>query len=352
MATVVPISPPSNEAATLHLTDGLPFTDMPVETAKSPPSPPQGMRRTTKLALGASALLVAAVIAVAVPVAIVMRKPSPTTPALSADGVAAAYPGDCPPGATYRACITFELAGDNGLCMCPGVGNVVAFSLSIEYAAFPSLLADLPRTLITANGSVPGPPIVCTENDWVEVTVTNHLAVATSIHWHGMQNVGTPFSDGVPGLSQCGIPPNATLTYGFRANQAGTYWYHAHMGLQYSEGLYGPLIIGKSNSSSSPSDVYTYDQDVTLSIMDYYSIETEVLFTEYYATPESGGNEPIPDAILVNGQVSTPARLERESYSLMQYNRHDFSFLSSSFFMGSTPARCPSWWRPPPPSCC
>ena len=41
-----------------------------------------------------------------------------------------------------------------------------------------------------------------------------------------MLQVLTPFSDGVPSLTQCSIPPGGSMTYSFRASNAGTYWYH------------------------------------------------------------------------------------------------------------------------------
>jgi len=33
------------------------------------------------------------------------------------------------------------------------------------------------------------------------------------------------------------------LRYEFKAEPAGTYWYHAHTGMQFTDGLRGPLIV-------------------------------------------------------------------------------------------------------------
>ena len=84
------------------------------------------------------------------------------------------------------------------------------------------------KTYIAANSTVPGPAIVVDEGDWVEVTVTNALSSGdgATLHWHGMTQVLTPFSDGVPSMTQCAIPPGGTMTYSFRASNAGTYCKH------------------------------------------------------------------------------------------------------------------------------
>jgi FtsP/CotA-like multicopper oxidase with cupredoxin domain len=49
--------------------------------------------------------------------------------------------------------------------------------------------------------------------------------------------------DGVPGVSQCPIPPEGTFTYSFIADLYGTTWYHSHYSAQYASGLIGPLVV-------------------------------------------------------------------------------------------------------------
>jgi copper resistance protein B len=53
--------------------------------------------------------------------------------------------------------------------------------------------------------------------------------------------------DGVPGLSFSGIDPGDSYLYRFEVKQNGTYWYHAHSAFQEQTGLYGPLVICRSN---------------------------------------------------------------------------------------------------------
>src|SRR5215216_3565 len=93
---------------------------------------------------------------------------------------------------------------------------------------------------IAVNNQIPGPTLHVTEGDEVTIHVFNHLKEKTTIHWHGIL---LPWQmDGVMGVSQKGIEPGDQFSYRFKLLQAGTYWYHAHAGLQEQEGLYGAFI--------------------------------------------------------------------------------------------------------------
>ncbi|KAJ5572129.1 Multicopper oxidase type 2 [Penicillium sp. DV-2018c] len=97
------------------------------------------------------------------------------------------------------------------------------------------------------NGQFPGPPLIFDEGDNVEVTVNNFLPFNTTMHWHGIEQLGTPWSDGVPGVSQRPIAPGGQFVAKFTATQYGTYWYHSHHSGQVMDGLYGPIYIRPRN---------------------------------------------------------------------------------------------------------
>ena len=44
-------------------------------------------------------------------------------------------------------------------------------------------------------------------------------------------------------VSQSAYKPGTTFRYKFKAEPPGTFWYHAHTGVQYANGLRGPLIV-------------------------------------------------------------------------------------------------------------
>ncbi|MFO1024188.1 MAG: copper resistance system multicopper oxidase [Acetobacteraceae bacterium] len=124
------------------------------------------------------------------------------------------------------------------------------FALEIGYV--PVNITGKARTAIGVNGTVPAPILRWREGDTVTLSVTNHLAEPTSIHWHGLRVPSA--MDGVPGLSFAGIAPGETFTYRFPVQQSGTYWYHSHSGLQEQSGLYGAIVV-------EPADGYAQDFD-------------------------------------------------------------------------------------------
>ena len=100
------------------------------------------------------------------------------------------------------------------------------------------------ESVVVLNGITPGPTLIVSAGQTIMVEVLNDLGVeVTSIHWHGLTQNGTPWMDGVPGVSQCPITPGSTYVYTFSASSAGTFWYHSHTGDQRTKGAYGALII-------------------------------------------------------------------------------------------------------------
>lgn len=101
------------------------------------------------------------------------------------------------------------------------------------------------KPMILVNGQSPGPLIEANIGDTIRVQVNNMMPDrSTTIHWHGINQRGSSWMDGVAGISQCGIPPGQNFTYEFVVeDQRGTYWWHAHLGVQYTDGVYGPIVI-------------------------------------------------------------------------------------------------------------
>jgi len=117
-----------------------------------------------------------------------------------------------------------------------------------------------PSQAIVVNDQIPGPILHFREGDNVTIHVHNNLDKETAIHWHGML---VPWQmDGVLGISQKGIPAGGDFVYQFTLHQSGSYWYHAHAGLQEQQGLYGAFII---DPVKQPTYHYTKDYAVILS---------------------------------------------------------------------------------------
>lgn len=107
------------------------------------------------------------------------------------------------------------------------------------------------------------------------VHVTNTLPDSgTAIHWHGLRQLNSAEHDGVPGVTQCPIAPNETMTYDFRVTQYGSTWYHSHYSLQYAEGLFGGMILNGPATAD-------YDEDLgMLFLNDWSHTEAFVLWEE------------------------------------------------------------------------
>ncbi len=59
------------------------------------------------------------------------------------------------------------------------------------------------REVLSFNGTVPGPAIIADWGDNLIIHVTNSMENnGTSIHWHGIRQLGSVEYDGVPGVTR------------------------------------------------------------------------------------------------------------------------------------------------------
>jgi FtsP/CotA-like multicopper oxidase with cupredoxin domain len=152
--------------------------------------------------------------------------------------------------------------------------------------------------LWTYNGLNPGPEIRVKRGEKVRVRLVNELDEPTMVHWHGIRIANA--MDGSP-LTQEPVQPGATFDYEFVAPDAGTYWYHPHIGSsrQVGHGLYGPLIV---EEDVPPAGLH----DVTLVLDDWLVDENAVFYSSGFGdirTAAHGGR--LGNWITVNG-VSRP----------------------------------------------
>lgn len=112
------------------------------------------------------------------------------------------------------------------------------------------------RQVFLINGKSPGPTIEGDQGDWVVTKVNNHLDVPITIHWHGIHQRDTPFSDGSPGITQWPIKSGDSFSYKYRLDQYGFYWYHAHYSGYANDGINGPIYIRPNSTVPRPySDI-------------------------------------------------------------------------------------------------
>ncbi|MGC4851668.1 multicopper oxidase family protein [Micromonospora sp. DT15] len=170
--------------------------------------------------------------------------------------------GARPSRTVSRAALVVAVAAlltGTGLSVTPGAAPAVPH----EHASPAARIADEPtrRFTLTAatatvdaagrnvaawafNGQVPGPELTATVGDVLEVTLRNrNIERGVTVHWHGYDVPND--QDGVPGVTQAAVRPRQEFVYRFRADQAGTYWYHTHSASDVGVrmGLYGVLVV-------------------------------------------------------------------------------------------------------------
>lgn len=154
------------------------------------------------------------------------------------------------------------------------------------------------RNVIGINGEWPLPIIRVAKNDRVVIHLNNQLEDRnTSLHFHGLFMKGQNQMDGPEHVTQCPIPPGQTFVYDIVVNQTGTYWYHSHLGSQYSDGLRGMFIVEEEKKEDYP---FEFDVDVPLRISDYYHDESSDIMKKFKARYNPTGAEPIPQNSLFN----------------------------------------------------
>lgn len=127
--------------------------------------------------------------------------------------------------------------------------------------------------------TIPGPPLVLTQGEPVEITVVNQLRERTAIHWHGIELES--YYDGVPGWGGLGmeitppIEPGNSFVARFAPPRAGTFIYHTHWHnfLQLTGGLYGPLIVLKPGEKFDPET----DKIVVIGLGGPYDFKSPIL---------------------------------------------------------------------------
>jgi len=99
------------------------------------------------------------------------------------------------------------------------------------------------QRIMTVNGQFPGPAVEVAEGDALIVRVVNRGSYNVTVHWHGVRQMLTGWSDGPEFVTQCPIRPGNSYTYRFTvAGQEGTLWWHAHSSWLRAT-VHGALII-------------------------------------------------------------------------------------------------------------
>ncbi|MFB7718724.1 multicopper oxidase family protein [Nocardia sp. NPDC056100] len=113
----------------------------------------------------------------------------------------------------------------------------------------------------TYGGRLPGQEIRLGRGEVLRARFANALPAPTTVHWHGLALRND--MDGTPDITQPEIVASGSFPYEFTVPDAGTYWFHPHVGVQQDRGLYAPLIV------EDPADGRDYDLEAVVVLDDW-----------------------------------------------------------------------------------
>ncbi|PWA75610.1 laccase [Artemisia annua] len=152
------------------------------------------------------------------------------------------------------------------------------------------------RNIVTINQKYPGPVVYAQEDDRVIVKLTNETPYNATIHWHGVRQILSCWSDGPSYITQCPVQSGQTFTYEFTlVKQKGTLFWHAHFSWLRAT-VYGALIIYPKTGVPYPFK-YPYEEH-TIILGEYWNQDLVQLEKNVTA---SGGIAPNADAYTING---------------------------------------------------
>jgi FtsP/CotA-like multicopper oxidase with cupredoxin domain len=166
-------------------------------------------------------------------------------------------------------------------------------------------------------GTVPGPELRYRQGERLRIEVENALNAETTVHWHGIRLPNA--MDGVPHLTQ---PPIAArggkFLYEFDLPDAGTYWYHPHLGSpeQVGRGLYGALIV----EEREPPKV---DRDVVWVLSDWRLDREARIVPDFMNFMDASHAGRIGNTVTVNGAI-------RESFGVRAGERIRLRLINAS----------------------
>ncbi|PKI69968.1 laccase-14-like [Punica granatum] len=153
------------------------------------------------------------------------------------------------------------------------------------------------KSILTVNGSFPGPEIRVHKGDTVFVTVHNHGTYGLTIHWHGVKQPRNPWSDGPENITQCPIPANTSFTQEIIfSDEEGTLWWHAHSDWTRAT-VHGAIIVLPLPGKRYPFTTPYAEQTIVLG--EWYKGDVMAIVDEAVST---GGDPNISDAFTINGE--------------------------------------------------
>uniref|UniRef100_A0A0E0MBL4 Laccase n=1 Tax=Oryza punctata TaxID=4537 RepID=A0A0E0MBL4_ORYPU len=191
----------------------------------------------------------------------------------------------------------------NSQCACLFLSLTLLCSLAAakdQYHEFVIREATVKRlckshNIMTVNGEFPGPTLEINEGDSLIINLINRGRYNVTLHWHGVRQMRTGWSDGPEFVTQCPVRPGQSYRYRFTvAAQEGTLWWHAHSSWLRAT-VYGALLIRPRD----PTDVQPARELAPILLGEWWDMNPVDVVR---AATRTGAAPNISDALTVNGQ--------------------------------------------------
>ncbi|KAL2317158.1 hypothetical protein Fmac_031034 [Flemingia macrophylla] len=167
------------------------------------------------------------------------------------------------------------------------------------------------KSFVSINGQFPGPTLYAREDDTVIIRVTNHVKYNITIHWHGIKQLRSGWSDGPAYVTQCPIQPGQNFVYNFTiTGQRGTLLWHAHITWLRAT-VYGAIVILPKTGIAYPFPIP--DKEKIIILGEWWKSDVEAVLNQ---AEKSGLPPNISDAHTVNGHTGPVPGCTSQGYTL------------------------------------
>ncbi|GMP23284.1 hypothetical protein CsSME_00000941 [Camellia sinensis var. sinensis] len=167
------------------------------------------------------------------------------------------------------------------------------------------------KPIVVVNGKFPGPTLYAREDDTVILRVVNHVQYNITIHWHGIKQLRTGWSDGPAYITQCPIQPGQSYVYNFTiTGQRGTLLWHAHITWLRAT-VHGAIVILPKKGVPYPFP--KPDKEEVIIFGEWWKADVEAVINQ---AMQSGLPPNISDSHTINGHPGPFPNCSSQGYSL------------------------------------
>ncbi|KAJ0025992.1 hypothetical protein Pint_07804 [Pistacia integerrima] len=182
----------------------------------------------------------------------------------------------------------------DGLLLCLAA-DIHYYDFALQEANFTKMCST--KSMLTVNGSFPGPTIQARKGDTMFIKVINQGTYGVTIHWHGVKQPRNPWSDGPENITQCPIAAGTSFTYEvILSTEEGTLWWHAHSDWTRAT-VHGAIVILPAAGTTYPFPTPYKEQTIVLA--SWFKGDVMAMITNSIAT---GTNPTQADGYTINGE--------------------------------------------------